>query len=70
MTDKKFEFDLTEEQVKIINTLIENEFQLASDMNEVPYNGVKLIELSSYLNFKLGFWKGRAELVEVVDEKM
>ena len=65
MTDKKFEFDLTQEQVELINTLIKKEFQLASDMNEVPYNGIKLIELSSYLNFELGFWKGREELVEV-----
>lgn len=68
MTDKKFEFDLTQEQVELINTLIEREFQLASDMNEVPYNGTKLIGLSSYLNFKLGFWKGREELVKVKDE--
>lgn len=69
MTDKKFEFELTEEQVELINTLIENEFQLASDMNEVPYNGTKLISLASYLNFMLGFWKGREELVEVVDDQ-
>lgn len=65
MTDKKFEFDLTQEQVKMINTLIENEFKSASDMNTVPYNGEKFIELYSYLNFELGFWKGREELVEV-----
>ena len=64
-TYKKYEFELTEEQVELINTLIENEFQLASDMNEVPYNGTKLISLASYLNFKLGFWKGREELVKV-----
>ena len=68
MTEKKFEFDLTQEQVELINTLIEREFQLADDMNEAPYNGTKLIGLSSYLNFKLGFWKSREELVEVVDE--
>ena len=68
MTDKKFEFDLTQEQVELINTLIEREFQLADDMNEEPYNGTKLIGLSSYLNFKLGFWKSREELAEVVDE--
>lgn len=65
MSDKKFEFELTKEQVEMINKLIENKFQLASDMNEVPYDGIKLIGLSSYLNFKLGFWKGREELVEV-----
>lgn len=65
MNDKKFEFDLTKEQVEMINTLIENEFKSASDMNIVPYNGTKLIGLSSYLNFKLGFWKGREELVKV-----
>lgn len=65
MIDKKYQFDLTQEQVELINTLIKKEFQLASDMNEVPYNGIKLIELSSYLNFELGFWKGREELVEV-----
>ncbi|WP_311538382.1 hypothetical protein [uncultured Anaerococcus sp.] len=68
MTDKKFEFDLTQEQVKMINTLIEDEFKSASDMNTVPCNGEKLIKLYSYLNFKLGFWKGREELVEVKDE--
>nr|DAK50583.1 MAG TPA: hypothetical protein [Caudoviricetes sp.] len=65
MTDKKYEFDLTGEQVEMINRLIEEEFQLASDMNKTPYNGLKLMSLSSYLNFKLGFWKGREELVEV-----
>lgn len=65
MTDKKYEFDLTGKQVEVINTLIEREFELAIDMNEVPYNGIELIKLSSYLNFKLGFWKGREELVEV-----
>ncbi|WP_308748438.1 hypothetical protein [uncultured Anaerococcus sp.] len=68
MTDKKFEFDLTQEQVELINTLIEREFQLADDMNEELYNGTKLIGLSSYLNYKLGFWKGREELMEVVDD--
>lgn len=68
MTDKKFEFDLTQEQVEMINTLIENEFRTAKSMDTVPYDGIKLIKLSSYLNFKLGFWKGREKLVEVVDE--
>lgn len=68
MTDKKFEFDLTQEQVELINTLIENEFRLAKDMNIVPCNGTKLIGLSSYLNFKLGFWKGREELVKVEND--
>lgn len=65
MSDKKFEFDLTQEQVEMINTLIENEFRTAKAMNTMPYNGIKLIVLSSYLNFKLGFWKGREELVKV-----
>lgn len=65
MTDKKMEFDLTKEQVELINTLIENEFKLAKDMNEVPHHGIELFKLSSYLNFKLGFWKGREEFKEV-----
>lgn len=68
MSEKKYQFDLTENQVKIINSLIEEKFQLARDMNTVPYYGIKLIELYSYLNFNLGFWKGREELVKVKDE--
>lgn len=68
MSDKKFEFDLTQQQVELINTLIEQEFVLAIDMNGTPSNWEELISLASYLNFKLGFWKGREELVEVKDE--
>lgn len=39
------------------------------DMNETPSNWEELMSLASYLNFKLGFWKGREELVGVVDEE-
>lgn len=69
MSDKKYEFDLTGKQVEMINALIEREFELAIDMNETPSNWEELISLESYLNFKLGFWKGREELVGVVDEE-
>lgn len=65
MSDKKYEFDLTARQVEMINTLIEREFELAIDMNETPSNWDELMSLTSYLNFKLGFWKGREELVKV-----
>lgn len=64
-TYKKYEFELTEEQVELINELIEDRFYSADDMDVAPENGIKLIWLSSYLNFMLGFWKGREELVKV-----
>lgn len=58
MTDKKYRFDLTENQVNIINNLIEEKFQLANDMNEAVDNGVELISLACHLNSKLGFNQG------------
>ena len=64
-TYKKYEFELTEEQVELINELIEDRFYSADDMDVAPENGTRLIGLSSYLNFMLGFWKGREELVKV-----
>ena len=63
--DKKYQFNLTEKQVEMINELIENEFQLASDMNERVDNGVELIYLASYLNFELGFNQGYEKSMEV-----
>lgn len=68
MSDKKYEFDLTGRQVEMITALIEREFELVTDMNETPSNWEELMYLASYLNFKLGFWKGREELVKVKDE--
>lgn len=67
-TYKKYEFELTEEQIELINELIEDKFDLASDMNEVVINGTKLISLASYLNFKLGFEKGKEEHGEVIND--
>lgn len=67
-TYKKYEFELTEEQVELINELIEDRFYSADDMDVAPENGIKLIWLSSYLNFKLGFEKGKEEYGEVVDD--
>lgn len=61
----KYQFNLTEKQVEMINKLIENEFQLASDMNETVENGVELISLSSYLNLNLGFEKGVEQQLEI-----
>lgn len=68
MTEKKYEFALTGKQVEMINALIEREFELAIDMSETPSNWEELMYLASYLNFQLGFWKGREELVKVKDE--
>lgn len=65
MSDKKYEFDLTARQVEMITALIEREFELVTDMNETPSSWEELMYLASYLNFKLGFWKGREELVKV-----
>ncbi|MDU3212156.1 MAG: hypothetical protein E6Z21_00980 [Anaerococcus vaginalis] len=61
----KYQFNLTEKQVEMINKLIENEFQLASDMNETVENGVELISLTSYLNFELGFNQGYEKSMDV-----
>lgn len=61
MRDKQYQFNLTEKQVDIINELIKNEFQLASDMNEAVINGEELISLGCHLNFELGFNKGIEE---------
>ena len=63
--DKKYQFNLTDKQVEMINELIENEFQLASDMNEVVDNGVELISLASHLNFELGLNQGYEKSMEV-----
>lgn len=65
MTDKKYQFDLTENQVNLINKLIEEKFQLASDMNEAVDNGVELISLACHLNSKLGFNQGFEKSMEV-----
>lgn len=68
MSDKKYQFELTEKQVDMINKLIKNEFQLADDMNEPVINGVELISLASYLNYELALYKGCEEFKEVVDD--
>lgn len=68
MNDKKYRFDLTENQVNIINNLIEEKFQLASDMNEAVDNGVELISLACHLNSKLGFNQGFEKSMELEDE--
>ena len=65
MNDKKYQFDLTKNQVKIINNLIEEKFQLASDMNEAVDNGVELISLACHLNSKLGFNQGYEKSMEL-----
>ena len=65
MSEKKYRFDLTESQVNMINKLIEEKFQLASDMNETVDNGVELISLACYLNSKLGFNQGFEVAMEV-----
>ena len=67
MSEKKYQFDLTENQVNMINNLIEEKFQLASDMNEAVDNGVELISLACHLNSKLGFNQG-FEMAMEVDE--
>lgn len=67
MSEKKYQFDLTESQVDMINKLIEEKFQLASDMNEAVDNGVELISLACHLNSKLGFNQG-FEMAMEVDE--
>ncbi|WP_105300568.1 hypothetical protein [Anaerococcus marasmi] len=65
MSEKKYQFDLTENQVNMIDKLIEEKFQLANDMNESVNNGVELISLTSYLNFELGFNQGFEKSMEV-----
>ena len=52
----------------MINKLIEEKFQLASDMNESVNNGVELISLACYLNSKLGFNQGFEKSMELQDE--
>lgn len=68
MRDKQYQFNLTEKQVDMINELIKNEFQLASDMNEAVINGEELMSLLSYINFELGFQKGNEEFERIEDE--
>lgn len=68
MRDKQYQFNLTEKQIDMINDLIKNEFQLASDMNEAVINGEELISLGCHLNFELGFNKGIEEFGRVEDE--
>lgn len=65
MSDKKYEFLLTEKQINMINELIEEKFELAIDMNATPMQGIELISLSSYLNFNLGFEKGVEQQLEI-----
>lgn len=65
MKDKKYKFNLTEKQVEMINNLIDDKFQLASDMNDVVINGVDLISLAAYLNFELGFNQAYEKSMEV-----
>ena len=65
MSEKKYRFDLTENQVNMINKLIEEKFELASDMNESVNNGVELISLACHLNSKLGFNQGFERCMEV-----
>ncbi|ACV28847.1 Uncharacterised protein [Anaerococcus prevotii] len=65
MSDKKYQFKFTEKQVEMINELIEDKFQLASDMNEQVINGVELISLAAHLNFELGFNQGYEKSMEV-----
>lgn len=65
MKDKKYQFNLTEKQVEMINELIEDKFQLASDMNDVVNNGVEFMSLAAYLNFELGFNQGYEKSMEV-----
>ena len=68
MKYKEYQFNLTEKQVDIINELIKNEFQLASDMNEAIINGEELMSLLSYINFELGFQKGNEEFGRVEND--
>lgn len=68
MKNKQYQFNLTEKQIDMINELIKNEFQLASDMNEAVINGEELMSLVSYLNFELGFQKGNEEFGKVEDD--
>lgn len=65
MKDKKYQFNLTEKQIEMINQLIEDKFELASDMNERVDKGVELISLAAYLNFELGFNQGYEKSFEV-----
>lgn len=63
--NKQYQFNLTEKQIDMINDLIKNKFQLASDMNEVVINEEELIFLGCHLNFELGFNKGVEEFGRV-----
>ncbi|EEI83521.1 hypothetical protein [Anaerococcus tetradius] len=65
MKDKKYQINLTEKQLVMINELIEDKFQFASDMNEVVEDGVELMSLAAHLNFELGFNQGYAKSLEV-----
>ena len=54
--NKKYQFNLTEKQIDMINGLIKNELQ-----NEAVNNEEELMSLLSYINFELGFQKGNEE---------
>lgn len=63
--DKRYQFNLTERQVELINELIEGSFELSMDMDAVPNNGIELMSLAAGLNFELGFNQGYEKSLEV-----
>lgn len=61
--NKKYQFNLTEKQVDMINELIKNEFR-----NEAVNNEEELMSLLSYINFELGFQQGSEEFGRAEDD--
>lgn len=63
MSDKKYKLDLTLDQIELINELINFKINEEIAWNVEEYE--ETMELSKYINRKLGYYEGQENLYEV-----
>ena len=63
MSDKKYSFKLTMKQIELINELINFKIREEFAWNAEVYE--ETMELSKYINRKLGYYEGQENLYEV-----